>query len=458
MVTQPPNGQQYGPGITRIGVTGFKSLVEKTEVEIRPLTILAGANSSGKSSLMQPLLLMKQTLEAQFDPGSLAINGANVKFTSASQFLSRGLRGDQPATALIVEVEIGQETTHITFAKADNAPIQIAEMTRRNAGVTAIGGYTYRATWQVKVGDSKKELEAAFEAQRAGGPPLLQHFERVEYSVLRDRCFLVAEASFYSSESGSSPVYVKTLERPWHLSDRIARIIHLSGLRGSPERTSAFVPIGNTFQGLFENYAASIIHTWIRDGEAAKLKGLNESLARIGLQSNVSTEEIDETQVSVSVSRNLDSGAVDRVNIADVGLAVSQILPVLTALIAAEPGQLVYIEQPELHLHPNAQWRLAQLLADAANRGVRLVIETHSSLLLQGILTCVAKGAISPEKVALHWFERNEEGITRVKTANLDSEGRVGDWPADFDNVELRATNDYLDAVEAKLMAAKGAA
>ena len=98
------------------------------------------------------------------------------------------------------------------------------------------------------------------------------------------------------------------------------------------------------------------------------------------------------------------------------------------------------------------------MLADAANRGVRLVIETHSSLLLQGILTCVAKGAISPEKVALHWFARNEEGVTKVTTANIDAEGRFGDWPADFDDVELKATNDYLDAMETKLMASKGSA
>jgi predicted ATPase len=141
------------------------------------------------------------------------------------------------------------------------------------------------------------------------------------------------------------------------------------------------------------------------------------------------------------------------VNIADVGLAVSQVLPVLVALILAHPNQLVHIEQPELHLHPRAQWKLAQLLAEAANRGVRLVIETHSSLLLQGILTCVARGTITPNNVALHWFTRNEDGVTRVTTADLDARGRFGDWPADFDNVELAASNDYLDAMETKSMA-----
>jgi len=76
-------------GITRISVKGFKSLAEECSIEVRPLTILAGANSSGKSSIMQPLLMMKQTLEASYDPGALLIAGPNVLFTSTEQFLSK---------------------------------------------------------------------------------------------------------------------------------------------------------------------------------------------------------------------------------------------------------------------------------------------------------------------------------------------------------------------------------
>src|SRR5438552_19053615 len=76
-------------GITRIIVGGFKSISQEQSIEIRPLTILAGANSSGKSSIMQPLLLLKQTLEAGYDPGPLLLHGPNVKFTSADELLSR---------------------------------------------------------------------------------------------------------------------------------------------------------------------------------------------------------------------------------------------------------------------------------------------------------------------------------------------------------------------------------
>src|SRR5262249_40444485 len=79
--------------IAEIQVAGFKSIRDEQRIEIRPLTILAGANSSGKSSMMQPLLLLKQTLEVPYDPGPLQLNGPNVKFTSADQLLSRIGRG-----------------------------------------------------------------------------------------------------------------------------------------------------------------------------------------------------------------------------------------------------------------------------------------------------------------------------------------------------------------------------
>jgi hypothetical protein len=76
-------------GITKIAISGFKSISNEQSVDIKPLTILCGANSSGKSSIMQPLLLLKQTLESSYDPGPLLLDGPNVRFTSTDQVLSR---------------------------------------------------------------------------------------------------------------------------------------------------------------------------------------------------------------------------------------------------------------------------------------------------------------------------------------------------------------------------------
>src|SRR6185503_13112153 len=77
--------------ITAVIVRGFKSLGGKVDhrVAFRPLTVLAGANSSGKSTAMQPLLLLKQTLESGFDPGALLLHDTHVRFTMADQVPSR---------------------------------------------------------------------------------------------------------------------------------------------------------------------------------------------------------------------------------------------------------------------------------------------------------------------------------------------------------------------------------
>lgn len=116
-------------GISRIAVAGFKSIETEQHIAVTPLTVLAGANSAGKSSMMQPLLLWKQTLEAPFDPGPLLLNGPCVRFTSTEQFLSRGRQGFE------IEVESLQGTTiRMAYARRDDRGLVIASMSFRRAG------------------------------------------------------------------------------------------------------------------------------------------------------------------------------------------------------------------------------------------------------------------------------------------------------------------------------------
>ena len=145
-------------------------------------------------------------------------------------------------------------------------------------------------------------------------------------------------------------------------------------------------------------------------------------------------------------------GAKDLVNIADVGFGVSQTLPVLVALLAAEQDQVVYIEQPEIHLHPRAQFAMAMCLINAAKRGVRVVIETHSSQLLLGLQTAIAQDEIDPKHVIFHWFQRDPlTGESQISAVEPDSAGRFGDWPVDFDEAVMEAQTKYLDIAEAKV-------
>ena len=109
--------------ICRILAEGFKALGERTELDLKQLTILAGQNSSGKSSIMQSLLLLKQTFDAAYDPGPLLISGPNVVFSEADQMFWSAL--GQPrasAFALGVGTLVGEETAAVeTVFRQDRA-------------------------------------------------------------------------------------------------------------------------------------------------------------------------------------------------------------------------------------------------------------------------------------------------------------------------------------------------
>lgn len=106
------------------------------------------------------------------------------------------------------------------------------------------------------------------------------------------------------------------------------------------------------------------------------------------------------------------------------------------------------LEQPEIHLHPRAQVAMASLMVDAANGGVRLIVETHSALILLAIQALVAEGRLQSDRSRLHWFTRNGTGATQVASGSLEEAGAFGDWPEDFGDVEIDLQHRYLSAAE----------
>ncbi|HUA17373.1 MAG TPA: AAA family ATPase [Bryobacteraceae bacterium] len=394
-------------GITRIAVEGFKSIAKRQEIEIAPLTILAGANSSGKSSIMQPLLLLKQTLEAPYDPGPLKIDGPNVIFTSAKEFLS----SQNETQKLGVEIPFRGDTIALAFEKTTpTSMLDVLEQRWTHDGRP----YTLRS-------DSP--------------------------GVARDRCFLRPETG--NDVSARLEAAVRAGGPPISfLQQLIQKLIHVPGLRSTRGRQYPAASTGPMFPGTFDYYHASVIRQWWKEDPNGPQQ-LEDDLSHMGLARMVLAKPISEVAIELYVALEDCPRRID--NIADVGFGVSQALPVLVALRAAEPGRLVYLEEPEIHLHPRAVTKLADILAGAAKRGVRVVAETHSALLLRAIQTLVAKGDLDPNQVRLHWFNRDASGVTSVSSATPDANGAFGDWPEDFGDVALRSEQEYLDAVEGRL-------
>lgn len=435
-------------GISAIGVGGFKSIRDRQTIEIRPLTILAGANSSGKSSIMQPLLLMKQTLQATFDPGIFLLDGPNVKFTSADQMFSKN------RDAMTIELQRTLDSglvlcMEVTYSKKrDPRGIDIS--------LLSIGPPSGEPKVNFRQGMSIGEFVAQL--------PGFSEEERLSiasnsFSIEKYRCLLRIAGWKPDLREWQSLIEPERsmfgLEATiWSMVSRVAGLIHVPGLRSEPARRYQKTAAGPSFPDVFAYYVASVVNDWqLQNDERQELLG--KALEHLELTWKIEALPITDAHVELHVPRMKKRSKTfrkDMVNIADVGLGVSQALPVLVALLVAEPGQMVYIEQPEIHLHPRAQVAMARILADAAKRGVRVVAETHSSLLLLGIQTLVAEGYLAPDLVKLHWFQLDKEGFTKITNSDLDEAGRFDtDWPEDFGAVELEAQSRYLDESEKRL-------
>ncbi|MEL6723328.1 MAG: DUF3696 domain-containing protein [Pseudomonadota bacterium] len=119
----------------------------------------------------------------------------------------------------------------------------------------------------------------------------------------------------------------------------------------------------------------------------------------------------------------------------NVGFGLSYILPVVTQILSAKPGDLLIIENPESHLHPAGQSLLGRLCVLAAASGVQLIIESHSDHFLNGIRVAVKQRVISPDQVSLFFLQRAMEAaqhVSEVLSPEIDQAGRIDHWPADF--------------------------
>src|SRR5437879_2960875 len=113
------------PKTQAITVWGYKSIYEPQTMELLPLTVLAGSNSSGKSSIMQPLLLLKQTLEVSYDPGALLLDGPNVKFSDAEQLFSR-FTSEKRATEFGIRLNLSDDSwMEVHFERHSTTPIGV---------------------------------------------------------------------------------------------------------------------------------------------------------------------------------------------------------------------------------------------------------------------------------------------------------------------------------------------
>jgi predicted ATPase len=440
-------------GIQEITVKNYKSILNGN-IEIRPITILAGSNSSGKSSMIQPLLLLKQTLETPEQQSGMLLSGANVSLTGCEQIRSKIHNASE-------QLQIGIKTKYLNLTSTFTPIDHFLTLIESSFEYTH-NKLQFDVTEDMADSDIRKIMERCYQQFQLGSIP-----DGVLFKLTQDHCFF----NITPYQQPSNNLFLMSAYRPASsINTEIMRIIHIPGLRNEAHARSHWrAPISQSsnkdetyylFAGTFPTYLASLIEMW-KNKNNGQYEQLTQYVCEIGLTPKISTRKINDSYLEIVVGwdpSKPDPDETDMVNIADVGIGVSQVLPILAALIVANPGQIVYIEQSAVHLHPKSLIALSKVIVDAAKRGIKVIVETHSALLLLAVQVAIAsnqKSDFASSDTILYWFTKDANGATQITKGEMDKNGAYGDWPEDFSAITLQLQYDYMDAIRQKMSSNK---
>lgn len=458
--------------LRRIELTNFKCF-EKLDLLCAPLNLLCGLNGMGKSSVIQALLVLRQSFETgDLQEGRLVLGGALTDLGAGSDVLFEdagdevvgiALHGDRtpvwsqqygysPASDQLVEVNTGPKAADLAAALRASARLSgsrniglcpVTGQPTRGEGVFAGLGTDLKARNAINAllqndprageiladfADPQRIRDAAAVAKAAGH----SHIER-------PKDWLLADAGVTNLSLGVAPAWREVA--PFG-----GRLVYVQADRTGPRKS---YPLSEVLArrgdfGRCGEYAWNYLNERQNDslrsgdprcgsGSARRLRGaVDHWLQDVSPGAHLQLESVlaaDAVLAGFTFDRPGDV-ASRRHRATNVGFGLSYVLPVVLALLS-EPGTLCLIENPEAHLHPRGQTKLAELASRAAAAGVQVFAETHSDHFLDGVRLAIHDGLIAPADVAIHYFER-DGGRAVVSSPTVDADGRLSRWPAGF--------------------------
>lgn len=384
--------------LNRLDLLSFKCF-EKLRLPLGNLTLLSGVNASGKSSVLHSLVLLHQTLQEHEGSTRLFLNGDIVKLGTVTD---------------VVDQERG-----------------------RNSFVIGLAGDAADCRWSFS-GD-RSDMSMELERLSIGG----RHFSPPFY-MLRD--LIDTEG-----DDGSATAMVGTVKRLTYITAEREgpRDVYPLEDRHAMERQRPFVPADDPFAdhqqfntrigSRGENTISALY--WKRDdhiADALQIPGFVPTfMHQVGARMSsffpgcsVNVQPVPQAS-AVTLGIRI-SDATEYLRPIHCGFGITQVLPIVVAALTIPQSDLFLVENPEVHLHPAGQAMMGQFLAELANYGIQVIVETHSDHVLNGIRRAVKTRTIPAEKVMLHFFRARSVDGPQVLSPVLDSSGNVDFWPEGF--------------------------
>jgi len=442
--------------ITQLHIQNFKGWKDTGDIRMAPITLFFGANSSGKSSIGQFLMMLKQTAEepdrkAVFNPGgkNSAVQLGSYKELVFQRNTENKIIFDY-AWGLPTPLEIIDPLTKTPFT--GNRLFFSAEVGGNGAESSmSQNRLNYRlqnddvATLSIGM---EKEHNSKDKYKVSATDYILKRKEGRKWPLGAPVRFYGFPDEVVAYHQNADFVQTLNLEH----EKLFRRISYLGPLRTKAERLYSWTgnePESVGYAG--ENTVAAIL--------AAKSRKINftprgrfkpfeeviaDALKKMGLIEKFRVKQISNERHEYEVKVQA-KGSSAQVDIPDVGFGVSQVLPVLVQCFYAPRNSIIIMEQPEIHLHPGAQAALADVMLDAINaredgspRNIQLIIETHSEHFLRRLQRRIAEtdNNISEQTVAAYFANTNKTPAT-LDTLKIDLFGSILNWPKNFFGDEM---------------------
>jgi hypothetical protein len=420
----------------KLVLENVRSFVGRHEIPIKPLTLLVGENNAGKSTFLACLHAACQYPEFPF---RVRWNDAPYHLGTFDTIASRSrLKSNEPARFAIgiEDVVLNSSELFAVFQKHDDRIVPSSIRIRYNETIlnatVALNGEVPPRMAHVELtqGGQAVNLERQFPFPVFGFDPLWSLVEAV-LSAVPDE-----PRAKFASEQLTFSWMIRQTKRP--------RAISLGPRRVDPARGYPVEQLSEDGQG--SDYPDILIQHRDEQFKQNTRAGLLEALADFGKDSGLFSR-VEVKRIGSGGSRSIQVRVVvagKSFDLTDVGYGVSQILPVVVKTFASIDATAILIQQPEVHLHPQAQAAMGSFLARMTTLGgPSLVIETHSDYILDRLRIEVAHGRISPDQIALLYFEKPGK-TTTVHAIKLDECGNILNAPPSYRKFFMREEMNLL--------------
>jgi len=371
--------------IKNISIKNFKSLKE-IDLKLNNLTLITGVNSSGKSSFIQAILLFKQNQEKFY-----AVRGSKI-ININDKYVQLGNKGDILfETSFIddedikIQIENSKRMHTLKFNTNDLEIKDIKLLPEENEHLFNIfyDDFQYITTDRAVPSISYMMSDEEIDKNLIG--------TRGEFSA------------HYLASNARNKIPLATLKHPKSQTDQLLENVSL-WLSEISNNIEVKAKIYSELQQVNLTYSYSYNHDYSYTNE--------------------------ETKEVTTGTENKNTKEYTSLN---VGFGITYVLPIIVAILKVKKGDLLIIENPESHLHPAGQSKIAELCAIAAANGVQIIVETHSDHFLNGIMIATKNKILKPEESKVYFFKKEQGELeTKIDELNINSEGRIDKWPENF--------------------------